>query len=165
MNPKLVGKHLHVGGYVYVRSRTTNGRMYWDCQKVRARECTARAITSEIQSHGSVTLIKGPDESRHEHPANGEAAEAEELTQRVKVQASAHPEMTPSQILRAELAGVRSGVLSQLPEQTALTRTMQRVRKAEMPPNPKKLADLGDLPARFTQTLSGDLFCIARHRA
>ena len=73
--------------------------------------------------------------------------------------------MTPSQILRAELAGVRLGVLSQLPEQTALTRTMQRVRKAEMPPNPKKLADLGDLPARFTQTLSGDLFCIARHRA
>lgn len=160
MNPKVVGGHLHVDGHVYVRSRTAAGKMYWDCHKVRRRECRARAISTIPTSTGVVTLYKGPNESKHAHAPNVEAAKAEELTQTIKDTAASHPELVPSQILRSHLAGVSSGILSQLPEQSALTRTIQRVRRKELPANPRKLKHLGDLPVRFTRTLSDELFLL-----
>jgi len=122
---KVVGGHLHLDGYVYVRSRTAAGNMYWDCNRVRRRECRARAISTLPAGNGAVTLYKGPNQSEHQHAPNVEAAAAEELTQSVKDTAAAQPELVPSQTLRSKLAGVSSGVLSQLPEQSALTRTIQ----------------------------------------
>ena len=41
-----------------------------------------------------------------------------------------------------------------------MTRTIQRIRRKELPANPRKLKDLGDLPDRFTRTLSGKLFLL-----
>ena len=82
MNAKVVGNHLHVDGYVYVRSRETAGKIYWDCNRVRRRECRARAISTLPGNNGAVTLYKGPNESKHAHAPNVEAVAAEELTLR-----------------------------------------------------------------------------------
>ena len=32
MAPKIVGRNLHFDGYIYVRSRASRGRVYWDCR-------------------------------------------------------------------------------------------------------------------------------------
>ena len=154
---KVIGAHLHVGCHIYCRSRTAAGKMYWDCNRVRRRECRARAITTLPTNDGAVTVMKGPDTSKHAHAPNVEAAEAGKLTQEVKDTAAAHPEMMPSQILRSKLAGASCGVLSQLPEQSALTRTIQKVCRKELPAAPAKLKHLGELTTCFTQTLTGEL--------
>ena len=62
--------------------------------------------------------------------------------------------------MRAELASVSEGVLSQLPEREQLAKSMRRQRRANLPPNPKSLSDLASVPERFQQTLAGEKFLL-----
>ena len=50
-----------------------------------------------------------------------------------------HPEQPSAQLLRAELHRIPGGVLSQLPEQPAIVRTIRRARRKNLPPNPRAL--------------------------
>lgn len=123
---KLVDGKLQIDGFRYVRSKSVKGRTYWDCQLVRDGLCRARAITNNDAAH--IVVIKGPAESKHEHPPNWEECAAAEVIARVKRTATRHPELPPSQILRRELAGLLASVLSEVPEQDALAKTMRRAR-------------------------------------
>lgn len=51
-------------------------------------------------------------------------------------------------------------VLSQLPERENLKSSMRRVRRRELPPNPKSLSDLEEIPERYTKTLGGESFLL-----
>ena len=53
-----------------------------------------------------------------------------------------------------------SGVLAKVPDRPTLQRLVNRVRQATLPPNPKSVADLGELPRDFTVTDSGELFLL-----
>ena len=47
MEGKVVDNKLLLDGYIYVKSRSQKGRTYWDCRRLRRRECTARAVTTD----------------------------------------------------------------------------------------------------------------------
>ena len=157
---KVIGKKLQIDGYMYVRSREAKSKIYWDCRRVRSGECKARAITTAPRDDGSVTVLKGPKESEHTHPPNREEAEAEKFVEELKEEAADHPELPPAQLLRTAMPGVAPEILSQLPDQCALARTVRRVRLKNLPPNPKSLSAFDELPIRYQKTLSGERFLL-----
>ncbi|CAB0042382.1 unnamed protein product [Trichogramma brassicae] len=159
-DPEIVNEvRLFVDGYVYVRSMSNGNRVYWDCQKLRSKECRARAIT--ISSHGTVTVVKGPEQDPpHSHPPNREVAEAEKIKLTIKKQAETIHDRPGSALVRDNLAGVSSGVLSQLPERENLKQTIRRVRKADDEERPTFLADFEDFPEKFKKTSTDDRFLI-----
>lgn len=158
--PEIINKiRLLMDGFVYVRSYQDGNKTYWDCYKLRKHECSARAITVHT-SGGNFIVTKGVNESKHDHPPNREYAEAEKIKLNLKKKAEAHPEEPPSRLLRNELAGVSSGVVSQLPERESLKKSMRYVRRKNLPKNPVSLQDLGDLPSTYKKTATGDNFMI-----
>lgn len=154
----LVGTKLSVDGYMYIRSRKQRERIYWDCQKLRGKECTARAITNDPAPGEAFILIKGPAESPHAHPPNVEQCRAETVVQKLKRKAADHPEQPPAMMLRTELAAVPMEVLSQLPQREALSKMVRRTRRQNLPPNPKSLNELHMLPDQYQRTLQGQRF-------
>lgn len=158
MPAEIIANKLHLDGYIYYKSRVRNEKTYWDCRKTKRKECTARAVTIVNVSDGNIEVLKGPTDSSHSHPPDREEVAAEKLIQGIKRKAATQPELRPAQLLRCELQGTSGAVLSQMPEQTALLRTVRRVRSKNSIPNPKSLADLGELPADYQKTLLGEQF-------
>jgi len=74
-------------------------------------------------------VYKGPEESKHSHPPNREKVAAEVLTTTLKRKAVENRAEPPARLLRTELQGATSDVLSQLPAQPALLRTIRRTRE------------------------------------
>ncbi len=72
---KIVGSKLIIDGFIHLRCRQRGIRTYWDCQKVKAGECTARAITAATATEEGIVAIRGPVESSHilTHPARSNA--------------------------------------------------------------------------------------------
>jgi hypothetical protein len=157
MAANIDGKQMYLNGFAYQRARKSNGRLYWACKRSYAKECRGRAITSDPADGEPVEVFK---ESSHTHPPDVEANKAAQLATSLKRKARDHPAQPPAQLLRTELQGVEEEVLSQLPSQPALVRSMQRVRRRELPPAPTKLKDIGDIPARYRQTLVGEQFLL-----
>ena len=90
---------MYLVGYIYLQSRVTKGRVYWDCKKLRGGECTARAVTSDPTAGEPVEVYKGVPELDHSHPPNQEESAAERLTTTLKRKAANHPEQSPAQLL------------------------------------------------------------------
>lgn len=157
--PKVVGTKLLVDGFVYVRSRVRDSKTYWDCRRLRSRECRARAV-SMLAADGAVIVIRGPLESTHSHPANEDECKSEEIVATLKRHAEEHPEQPPAQILRTQLSNVHPAVINQLPERDNLKRAMRRQRRRDLPPNPKTLQELPELPERYKNTLIGETFLL-----
>ena len=162
---RIEDKKLLLDGFVYVRSRESNGRMYWDCRLVRSRQCGARAITSIPRVSAPIVVYKGPDVSTHSHAPNQEEVQAVVLTQTLKRKATENPGQPPSQILRNELPNASAAVLSQMPEREALNKIMRRARRKNLPPNPRSLREMATVPGRFKKTLLGERFLIYDSRA
>lgn len=156
---KIIGKKLLVDGFVYLRSRVREEKSYWDCRRVRSRECKARAV-SMPGVDGGIVVIRGPQESAHSHPPDQEECESEVHVHAVKRKAKEHPEQPRAQILRTHLSVVRPEVLSHLPERESLKRAMRRQRRRGLPPNPKSIQDVGRIPERYTKTLLGEQFLL-----
>lgn len=161
---KIVGTKLIIDGFIYIKSRKRNGRTYWDCQKLRAGVCNARAVTTTAAVGNALNVESGPSTSKHDHPPNQEQTKAEMFVQELKRKAEEHPEQPPRQLIRNELLGVPSGVLSQLPLREALRKTVRRVRTKNLPPNPRSMTDLQDLPAEYKRTLQDEPFLLHDNR-
>lgn len=151
---------MYLEGYAYQQHSVSNRRAYWVCKKSYRRECSARAVTSDPKDGEPVVVYKGPSQSGHTHPPNVDENTANQLRASLKRKAADHPEQPPSQLLRNELQGLEDEVLSQLPTQPALIRSLQRVRRKELPSNPLSLSQLGEIPARYQQTLVGEHFLL-----
>ncbi len=109
---KIVDSNLIIIEFVYLHCRQCGIGTYWDCQKVRAGECTARAITAAATTEKGIVVIRGPIESSHTHPPSQEQCKAEEVLTPVKRKAKKQP----AQLFRSEFADVSADVLSHLPE-------------------------------------------------
>lgn len=160
MPPQFDGKQMTLDGYVYQKALTKEGRTYWVCRLVKRKECKARAITTDPTSGQPIIVYKGPDESRHAHAPNVDENIARQLARSIQRKAAENPAQPPSQLIRNELQGVEEEVLSQMPSQPALVRSLQRIRRKELPGNPIRLSDLGELPARYQKTLLGEQFVL-----
>lgn len=67
---------LYTDGYTYYEVNIIKGRWYWKCRNIG--ECNVRAIT--YPEGDQVVVVKGPNQSPHQHPLNRERAEAEIVT-------------------------------------------------------------------------------------
>ncbi|XP_043462872.1 uncharacterized protein LOC122498936 [Leptopilina heterotoma] len=76
----------------------------------------------------------------------------------LKREAEMHPECPPEQIVRENLCDLSPAVLAQLPERENLKKTMRRERRRKLPPNPKSLEDLNELPESYKKTFSNERF-------
>ena len=170
-------RRIAIDGYLYVYSREVSGTTYWDCKKVRDKVCKARACTKIID--GTVTVMKGPETSRHAHPPNHDEVAAEKIKFRVKARATERA--TPAVILQGicfscasvvicdyimpisiaeELAGASGRVLCHLPERENLKKAIRRKKRKDLPPNPNSLDELDDIPENLQVTSIGDRFLI-----
>ena len=78
----------------------------------------------------------------------------------MKLEAEVHPERPPSGILRDEMQGLSQRVLARLPERENMKRAIRKARRRNLPPNPRTLAELQEVPERFQNTLTGEKFLI-----
>ena len=107
--PEVINENrLFFDGYMYTRSKIIGSRTYWDCVKVRDKECHAREI-SVAAPNGQITIAKGPDVCPHEHPPNREESEAEKTRLLLKRKAVTHENGPPAALVREELAGLSAG--------------------------------------------------------
>lgn len=58
MDAKVVDKKLLLEGFIYLKSKSQKNKTYWDCKRLRAGECKARAITTDPDNEGRVRVIK-----------------------------------------------------------------------------------------------------------
>ena len=68
--PKLVDKKCLCDVFVYSKSRERSGKIHWDCNRLRARECKGRAVT--VKSGDEIIILRVPKQSPHGHPPNRE---------------------------------------------------------------------------------------------
>lgn len=68
-------RRLDIEGFLYVKSCNRNESTYWDCSRLRNKECKARAVTT-VNHANQIIVLKGPNESRHSHPPNRDQVEA-----------------------------------------------------------------------------------------
>ncbi len=75
---RIVDSKLIITGCIYLccRCRPSGIRTYWDHQKVRAGECTARAITAAVATEERIVVIRGRVESSHIHPPQPRAMQS-----------------------------------------------------------------------------------------
>ena len=136
MAPTIEGNKLLLDGFVYYRSRRAKGRQYWDCNRVRAKECTARAVTNDPGPNEQLVIFKGPSVSSHQHPPNVEEGRALKITNSLKRKAAENPAEPPARLIRCELAAVPPEVLSQLPEREALKNSHEKSETKESAAKP-----------------------------
>lgn len=92
-------KRLDIDGFMYVFSFDRKASTYWDCSKVRNKECKARAVTS-VNHMNQLVVVKGPNESEHSHPPNRDAVEAEKIRLNIKKKAQDNPQTRPASVIR-----------------------------------------------------------------
>lgn len=163
MNPpeigKIVGNKLQHRGFVYTRSRKQilGEPSYWECTRLRrSKSCRARAVTLGDGAEVEVTKF-----SSHEHPPDQEQCQADQVMERMKRKAEDEPAAGPSKIIRDELRDVPAAVISRLPDRQNIKKVVRRVRRVALPPNPRRIEELGELPDRFRNTLQGERFLIS----
>ena len=66
-NAQIVGTKLFLDGFMYLKSKSSKGKVYWDYHLLRKKECTARAITADTEPGELVVLFKRPIQSSHAH--------------------------------------------------------------------------------------------------
>lgn len=154
--PVVLDKTLIMSGFIYARSGLPRGtNTYWECRYLRRGECTARATTTIVNNE--IVVLR---ESEHDHPPNKEEAQAQIHMLTLKRRAENPEAGLPSSMIRTELAGVSAGVLAHLPQTENLAKTIRRVKRSNLPPNPKSILDLTELPEEYQRTLSGDKFLL-----
>lgn len=56
-------RRLAIDGFLHIKSRDRNGKTYWNCKKVRDKECKDRTISKVMG--GNIEILKGPNVSAH----------------------------------------------------------------------------------------------------
>ncbi|KAJ8665095.1 hypothetical protein QAD02_006757 [Eretmocerus hayati] len=86
-NVKLIGKRLYIDGFLYVKNhKADNGKIHWECRRVRQGTCHARAVTSDPALDKNIVVFRGLEESSHSHaPSLADYEEAEKLEELSKL--------------------------------------------------------------------------------
>ena len=148
------GHYLSFGGYLYHKQNKSKDKTYWICREKPI--CNGRATTTS----DPLTIIKASCEEEHTHAPNPEAAKAAVIRDSLKRKAEDRPKAGPSRLIRDELSGVPSEILSELPQQESLRRMMNNKRQSQLSKNPMKLTDLTELPDEYKKTEEGERFLL-----
>src|SRR2546430_10504876 len=144
---------IKVYGYLLVKERVLKNTYYWCCEKRKSDKCKGRAIT--IFYDGSHYLQK---HSKHIHAPQASSGNVAKAIACIKQQALETRDQ-PMQIIQSNIINVSEETASNLPSQNALRMKIKRIRRTEIPPQPKTLDEI-NVPVALCYTLSGSLFLI-----
>ncbi|KAJ8665088.1 hypothetical protein QAD02_006750 [Eretmocerus hayati] len=67
---RLIGKRLYIDGYIYSPRTYNNTAIIWACVRYQNTDvkCSAIATTSNYLKGGELTVRRGPEQSKHNHP-------------------------------------------------------------------------------------------------
>ncbi|KAJ8680293.1 hypothetical protein QAD02_016080 [Eretmocerus hayati] len=77
MNVTVLGSKLIIDGFLYHKSRDIpeKDKSYWDCTRLRRKECRARAFSSLARDENVPAIFKGLQyEPKHSHPPDQETS-------------------------------------------------------------------------------------------
>ncbi|KAJ8665090.1 hypothetical protein QAD02_006752 [Eretmocerus hayati] len=83
---KLIGRRLYIDGFVYVKNCiSSNGRISWECRRLRQGTCHARVTTSDPAISENIIVFRGLEKSSHNHASSLiDPEEAEALQEYIK---------------------------------------------------------------------------------
>lgn len=136
-------------GYVYMKHSKRKEKTYWVCH--RKPECTKMAATTD----DPLVMVTTPE---HNHAPDQDYVRAKQVVQEIKEAGVRQPERAPGLLIEQKKQDLPEEVLAKLPTTSALTRTVNRTRQAQLPPNPKSLDDLHELPPEYKLTLKSENF-------
>lgn len=135
-------------GYMYTKHRNQRNGIVWRCDF--RSECSVCITVSNDRQ----TVIKEPPEHSNHAPDWGRL-QAREHIEELKEAASTSREPIAS-IMQKNVERVSSEASMKMPKKETIKRTLRNVRKKNMPPEPRSINDLQNIPDRYTKTLDGD---------
>lgn len=131
-------------GYLFTKHREVKDGVSWRC--VQRGKCRGRVMIDEDDQ-----VLSSAD---HSHDPDWGTCRATETV--VAIKRAAETSRAPTEaIIQSKVARLSSETAMKLPKVDSLKKTVRRVKRQNLPPEPKSLGDLNELPARFTRTLSG----------
>lgn len=95
------------GGFIYVRSKLpVNGKTYWECQKLRKKECKARVIIAFNIFENKNYFVRESTLDDHAHVPNQEECEAEIIKYSLKRKAEDQPKDEKLEHYQKENGGI-----------------------------------------------------------
>ncbi|KAE8739816.1 hypothetical protein FOCC_FOCC014684 [Frankliniella occidentalis] len=95
------------------------------------------------------------DEKPHSHPPDWGSCTAQETVQAIK-RAAETSRATTVAVVQSKIARVSDKTAMKLPKFRNLKKMVRRVKRRDLPPEPKELMDLEEIPRQFRTTLKGD---------
>ncbi len=97
-------------------------------------------------------------ETSHSHAPDWGRAKAEETVQNIK-KAAATSRASTASVIQAKVSRVSDETAMRLPKFANLKKMVRRVKRRNLPPEPKDLAELEQIPRQFTTTVRGIAGC------
>src|ERR1700761_7113914 len=127
--PSQKGKDkINIRGYLMVKERNRGDLFYWCCERRKSESCNGRATT--VLSNNSHYLKKFND---HNHSPQAGSAEVAKVVAQIKHQAQISTD-NPVQIIQNNTINISETIYPYIPSQNALRMRINRVRKANVPP-------------------------------
>lgn len=134
--------------YLYRRDRVNKTTVNWRCVQDK---CKGRISTPLDYRNGAIPNVKND----HNHPANPADVQKQKGIAEMKERAAA-TDAPPRRLIGEMMGNLTDETLTNLPQRSALRRTIQRKRKRDdaFPPLPLNLEDI-EIPEQFREVLVG----------
>ncbi|XP_052124774.1 uncharacterized protein LOC127749675 [Frankliniella occidentalis] len=137
-------KAIHAG-HMYTKHRQVKLGIAWRCDQRGA--CLGRIV---VDQHDKVVTA-----ADHTHGPDWGRCKAAECVQDIK-QAAGTSRASTTSVIQPKVARVSTETTTKLPKNAALRKMVRRVKRQHLPPEPKSLDELDNIPRRFHVTLKGD---------
>lgn len=144
---------INVNGYLLVKDKSRNNTFYWCCEKRKTMRCNGRATTRLVDGEHHLRST-----SDHNHAAEASRINVIRSVNTVKERARETSER-PAQIIQTVAANSSREIHPYFPSRDALSQTVKRIRRSELPTEPESLDDLV-IPENLTTTFDGSAFLI-----
>ncbi|GBC43031.1 uncharacterized protein LOC112591534 [Rhizophagus irregularis DAOM 181602=DAOM 197198] len=144
---------INVRGYLMVKERNRETIFYWCCAKRKSEGCKGRAVTTLCNNLHYLRSC-----TDHNHAPQASDAGVAKLTAQIKRQASETRDK-PAKIIQDNIISIPEEIHPYIPSPNALRRTISRVRKSEMPPQPQNITEI-NIPESLCHTLHGNIFLV-----
>ncbi|POG75212.1 hypothetical protein GLOIN_2v1770416, partial [Rhizophagus irregularis DAOM 181602=DAOM 197198] len=144
---------INVRGYLMVKERNREAIFYWCCAKRKSEGCKGRAVTTLCNNLHYLRSC-----TDHNHAPQASDAGVAKLTAQIKRQASETRDK-PAKIIQDNIISIPEEIHPYIPSPNALRRTISRVRKSEMPPQPQNITEI-NIPESLCHTLHGNIFLV-----
>lgn len=132
------------GGYMFTFARKVKLGASWRCD-MRGK-CLGRMVVNDSD--------KVVSEVAHSHAPDWGRCNAEETVQKIKTSAGSS-RATTAAIIQSKVTRLSDETAMKLPKFANLKKMVRRTKRKDLPAEPKALADLENVPRRFTKTIKG----------